>query len=111
MSPIAEAIQTIKTDKREGFSTFPLDYTRRIVKRGCLYVGALPFGSSEQSIRKLFEPYGPVFSVAVNADWENPTFEPHAIVELQNYNQAITAMDGKKVGNSYLRVHEGGRHA
>lgn len=79
-------------------------------ERGFLFVGAIPFGSKEDTIRTLFEPYGPVYSVTVKADWEHPTFEPHAEVELQNVREAIAGMDGKKIGNTYLRVHEGVRH-
>lgn len=79
-------------------------------KKDLLFVGAIPFGSTEESLRKLFEPFGPIFRVTVNADWENPTFEPHAYVELKNMKDAITKMDGKKIGNTYLRVHEGSRH-
>ena len=78
--------------------------------RGFLYVGALPFGSKEETIRTLFEPFGPVSQVTVRADWENPTFEPHALVEVQNVKEAIAKMDGKKIGNTYLRVHEGSPH-
>ncbi len=79
-------------------------------KKDLLFVGALPFGSTEDSIRKLFEPFGPVLRVTVKADWENPTFEPHAFVALKNIKDAIAKMDGKKIGNTYLRVHEGSRH-
>ncbi|MBK8575682.1 MAG: RNA-binding protein [Elusimicrobia bacterium] len=75
-----------------------------------LYVGALPFGANVETVRKLFEPFGPIFSVSVNANWENPTDEPHAFVELKNIKEAIEKMDGKKIGNTYLRVHEGGSH-
>lgn len=78
--------------------------------RGVLFVGALPFGAKEETVRQLFEPFGPVFHVTVKADWENPTFEPHAYVELQNVKGAIGKMDGKKIDNTYLRVHEGARH-
>lgn len=84
--------------------------TRTTDQKGGLFVGALPFGSTEETIRKLFEPFGPVFGVTVNADWENPTFEPHAYVELKNAGDAIAKMDGKKIGNTYLRVHERSRH-
>lgn len=83
---------------------------RRKETRGCLFVGALPFGARPETIRQLFEPFGPVYSVTVNANWENPTDEPHAYVELQNPKEAIEKMDGKKIANTYLRVHEGGRH-
>lgn len=79
---------------------------REVETRGVLFVGALPFGSTEETIRKLFEPFGPVSQVTVKADWVNPTFEPHAYVEVQNVKEAIAKMDGKKIGNSYLRVHE-----
>lgn len=79
-------------------------------EKGVLFVGALPFGATEETVRKLFELYGPVTQVTVKADWNNPTFEPHAYVELHNIKEAIAKMDGKKIDNTYLRVHEGGLH-
>lgn len=110
MSPIAIAIETEKSAKLEGSLNWYRPHTLRSPKRGCLYVGALPYGSDKESIQQLFQPYGPVYSVVVYANWENPTFEPHALVELQNHKEAVKALDGKKIGNTYLRVHEGGRH-
>jgi RNA recognition motif-containing protein len=91
-------------------TTGKMDGKSPLGEKGVLYVGALPFGSNEDTIRNLFEPFGPVFQVTVKADWENPTFEPHAFVEIHNVQEAIAKMDGKKIGNSYLRVHEGDRH-
>ena len=101
---VESAPQSIKVQGWEGAKRSPKE------GRGFLYVGAIPFGSKEDTIRKLFLPFGPVYRVTTVADWENPTFEPHALVELQNPKEAIAKMDGKKIGNTYLRVHEGARH-
>lgn len=71
-----------------------------------LYLSALPFRSDENSIRKLVEGYGPVTSVKVFADWDNPTFEPYALVELEKIAEAVEGLDGMKIGTMHLRAHE-----
>jgi hypothetical protein len=73
--------------------------------RFILYVGALPYGTDTRRVEELFKRYGPILSVRINADWQNPTGEPHALVVLANPESAVREMDGKKVDNTYLRVH------
>ena len=73
---------------------------------GTLFIGAIPFRSDEATIRKLVEPYGKVKSVEVHADWNSPTHEPYALIEMDSVRQAAVALDGEKVGPTYLRVHE-----
>lgn len=74
-------------------------------RAGRIHVAALPFGCTEGRLRELFEPFGPIESIALVADWENPTEEPHAAIALARAEEAVARMDGRKVGNTYLRVH------
>jgi hypothetical protein len=71
-----------------------------------LYLSALPFRSDEKSIRDLVNPYGPIGRIELHADWENPTFEPYALVELEKIGEAVENLDGMKIGSMHLRAHE-----
>ena len=71
-----------------------------------LYVSALPFQANEKTIRQLFSEIGQIGTVQVFADWENPTHEPYALVEVDDALKTIREMDGKKIGYTHLRVHE-----
>lgn len=71
-----------------------------------LYLSALPFKTDETSIRSLVERFGPIGRLELFADWENPRFEPYALVEIEHVDEAVEALDGFKIGNLYLRAHE-----
>lgn len=71
-----------------------------------LYLSALPYRTNEDSIRALAEPYGPVGRIQLFADWENPTFEPYALIEIERIAEAVEGLDGMKIGNMHLRAHE-----
>jgi len=71
-----------------------------------LYLSALPFRTDESAIRKLVSEFGPIGNVRLHADWQNPTFEPYALVELERIAEAVEALDGLKIGNMHLRAHE-----
>lgn len=73
-----------------------------------IYISSLPFKTDEAFIHNLFSPFGRVVSVALHADWVNPTFEPYAHVELETLDpqSAIFELDGKKFGQHHIRVHQ-----
>jgi len=67
-----------------------------------LYVGNMPYSTSESDLRSLFEPYGPIESVRVIVD------KGFAFVDIpaENAAAAITALNGKDVGGRPLTVNE-----
>jgi RNA recognition motif-containing protein len=73
-----------------------------------IFISSLPFRADETFIRDLFSPFGKVVSVELHADWVNPTFEPYAHVELDtpDARPAVDALDGRKIGQNHIRVHE-----
>ena len=74
-----------------------------------IYVGNLPFTTTEAELRSLFEPYGPVDSVSVITDRETGRPRGFAFVEMSEGAHAQSAtkgLDGRSVGGRALRVNE-----
>lgn len=71
-----------------------------------LYLSALPFRTDEGALRHLVEPYGPIGSIELHADWINPTYEPYALIQVEKITEAVEGLDGMKIGNMHLRAHE-----
>ena len=74
-----------------------------------LYVGNLPFSTTEQELRALFERHGEVGSVNVITDRETGRPRGFAFVEIEDAEVAETAMrdlDGSDLGGRSLRVNE-----
>jgi hypothetical protein len=73
-----------------------------------LYVGCLPYGFTEADVSRLFESLGSVRSVKFFADWEQATIHAHAHVEIEteDIDGLVRAMDGRKVKDMPLMVHE-----
>nr|AEQ20526.1 RNP-1 like RNA-binding domain protein [uncultured bacterium CSLC2] len=71
-----------------------------------VFISALPFKVTEPELQAYFEPYGQVTSLELHADWEEASFEPYAVVEMENAEDAIKALDGKIIGSTYLRVNK-----
>ena len=74
-----------------------------------LYVGNLPYETTEEQLCTLFEPYGTVERVTMPRD--NATGEPRgfAFVEMQDENaavEALRALNGSKLGNRTLVVNK-----
>lgn len=67
-----------------------------------LYVGNLPYRTSEDELREMFEPFGPVEEVRVI---ENKGFGFVDIPE-ENMEAAIEATNGKELGGRTLTVNE-----
>jgi len=74
-----------------------------------IYVGNLPFSSSEEDIRELFEAHGAVQSVAIITDRETGRPRGFAFVEMDTSDSAqsaIRALDGTQFGGRSIRVNE-----
>ncbi|MBI2841879.1 MAG: RNA-binding protein [Armatimonadetes bacterium] len=67
-----------------------------------LYVGNMAYSTTEDEIRKLFEPYGPIAEVRIIGD------KGFGFVEIpeENMASAIEATNGKEIGGRTLTVNE-----
>lgn len=67
-----------------------------------LYVGNMPYSTTESDLRTLFEPFGPVSDVRIIGD------KGFGFVEIpeENMAAAIEATNGKDVGGRTLTVNE-----
>jgi RNA recognition motif-containing protein len=74
-----------------------------------LYVGNIPFTTTDADLRSLFEPHGAVTSVKVITDRETGRSRGFAFVEMDDATaaqNAIRALDGSQMGGRSLRVNE-----
>jgi len=74
-----------------------------------LYVGNIPFSTTEDELRDLFGRHGSVESVAVITDRETGRPRGFAFVEMGDANaasEAIRALDGTQLGGRALKVNE-----
>ena len=72
-----------------------------------IYVGNLPFSSTEDGLRQLFAPYGTVNSVSVITDRETGNPRGFAFVEMEDGgDKAIAALNSKEMEGRTLRVNE-----
>ncbi len=67
-----------------------------------LYVGNLPYRATEEELRALFEPYGPIAEIRVIGD------KGFGFVDIpeENMEAAIEATNGTDFGGRPLRVNE-----
>ena len=83
------------------------EHTRHFMKN--IYVGNLSFGTTEQGVRSLFEPYGTVDRVNIVTDRETGQPRGFAFVEMPNDaegEKAIADVNGRDVGGRTLAVNE-----
>ncbi|MGH0034669.1 MAG: RNA recognition motif domain-containing protein [Myxococcota bacterium] len=74
-----------------------------------LYVGNLPFSSTQEDLQDLFGRHGSVASVNVITDRETGRPRGFAFVEMENASdadEAIRALDGSNLGGRDIRVNE-----
>jgi RNA recognition motif-containing protein len=74
-----------------------------------LYIGNLPFSSTEEELRDVFGRHGTVESVAVITDRETGRPRGFAFVEMAEADaadDAIRALDGSDLGGRSIRVNE-----
>ena len=74
-----------------------------------IYIGNLPFSSTEDELRAVFERHGRVESVSVITDRDSGRPRGFAFVEMDEASaadDAIRALDGSELGGRSLRVNE-----
>ena len=74
-----------------------------------IYVGNLPFSSTEEELRGVFSAHGDVQSVNVMTDRDTGRPRGFAFVEMADASaagNAIRALDGSEMGGRNLRVNE-----
>ena len=74
-----------------------------------LYVGNLPYNTSEEDLRTLFSQHGTVESVAVITDRETGRSKGFGFVEFADDNEArnaIAGLSGQEFGGRALTVNE-----
>jgi RNA recognition motif-containing protein len=73
-----------------------------------MYVGNLPYSSSEDDVRDLFSQYGDVGDVNVVRDRETGKSRGFGFVEMgqDQAEEAMSNLDGSKFGGRTLKVNE-----
>jgi cold-inducible RNA-binding protein len=74
-----------------------------------LYVGNLPYNTTEEDLRNLFSQYGNVDNVAVVTDRDTGRSRGFGFVEFADDNEArnaISALSGQEYGGRALTVNE-----
>jgi RNA recognition motif-containing protein len=74
-----------------------------------IYVGNLPFSTTEDDLRAEFEAFGSVSSVKIISDRETGRSRGFGFVEMDDPGEgqsAIEALNGKDMGGRPLRVNE-----
>jgi RNA recognition motif-containing protein len=74
-----------------------------------IFVGNLSFGTTEDSVRSLFEPYGSIDRVNVVTDRDTGQARGFAFVEMSvdaEGNAAINGLNGKDLDGRTLNVNE-----
>ena len=73
-----------------------------------IYVGNLPFSSTEEEVRKLFEEYGEIASLNLVNDRYTGRFRGFGFIEMDDEpaQAAIKALDGQDMDGRPLRVNE-----
>jgi RNA recognition motif-containing protein len=74
-----------------------------------IYIGNLPFTTTEAELRTVFERHGSVDSVSVISDRETGRPRGFAFVEMSEPSaatDAIKALDGTQLGGRALKVNE-----
>ncbi len=74
-----------------------------------IYVGNLPFSSTEADLKEVFSRHGGVESVAVITDRETGRPRGFAFVEMEDESaaqDAIRALDGTDLGGRNIKVNE-----
>jgi RNA recognition motif-containing protein len=74
-----------------------------------LYVGGLPYQTTEQELQELFEQIGPVTQASVIVDRETGRSKGFGFVEMSNdedAQSAIQSLNGSYLGNRTITVNE-----
>lgn len=87
----------------------PADSNTRIHMAVKLYVGNLPYTTTDDDLKELFAPYGTVVSATVITDRDSGRSKGFGFVEMETEEEAkaaIEALNGKDFGGRNLVVNE-----
>eukprot|EP00831_Metopus_contortus_P000967 TRINITY_DN10348_c0_g2_i1.p2 TRINITY_DN10348_c0_g2~~TRINITY_DN10348_c0_g2_i1.p2 ORF type:complete len:127 (+),score=16.39 TRINITY_DN10348_c0_g2_i1:55-435(+) len=89
-------------------SRYLYQYCRSLIIMKSIYVGNIPFSTSEDDLRDLFAQHGEVISVKFIEDRETGRFRGFGFVEMADAGaaSAIEALDGHNMGGRPLKVNE-----
>ncbi|MFH1762470.1 MAG: RNA-binding protein [bacterium] len=71
-----------------------------------LYVGNIPYNSTEEQIKELFAKHGEVEAVNIITDRETGRSRGFCFVEMENADEAVTSLNGTNFGGRSLRINE-----
>ncbi|MGD8831053.1 MAG: RNA-binding protein [Pseudomonadales bacterium] len=71
-----------------------------------LYVGNLPWSTTDSELEAMFSPFGPVDSARVITDRDTGRSRGFGFVEMQDGKRAMEELNGTEVGGRALRVNE-----
>lgn len=73
-----------------------------------IYVGNLPFSTTEEDVKGVFEAYGSIESINLIMDRETGRFRGFGFVEMseEEAENAIKSLDGQDFGGRPLKVNE-----
>jgi RNA recognition motif-containing protein len=74
-----------------------------------IYVGNLPFSTTDDELRQMFEPHGQVTNAQIIIDRETGRSKGFGFIEMSTDDEsrkAIEAMNGANVGGRPLKVNE-----
>jgi len=73
-----------------------------------IYVGNLPWSSTEEDVRAAFEAFGEVISVKLINDRETGRPRGFGFVEMEDQGamEAIESLDGSELGGRNIKVNE-----
>lgn len=74
-----------------------------------VYVGNLPYSTTESDLENMFSSYGQVDSVKIITDRDTGRSKGFAFVEMSSRDegeQAVAELNGKEMGGRQLRVNE-----
>lgn len=71
-----------------------------------LYVGNLPWSTTDSELEAMFSAIGPVDSARVITDRETGRSRGFGFVEMKDGQRAMAELNGKDVGGRPLRVNE-----
>jgi RNA recognition motif-containing protein len=71
-----------------------------------LYVGNLPFSSTEDQVKEHFAQFGEVLSVKIITDRATGRSRGFCFVEMENADAAMTELNGKEFGGRKLMINE-----
>lgn len=73
-----------------------------------IYVGNLPWSTTEDELREMFATHGDVYSVAIITDRDTGRSRGFGFIEMDDANadKAISELNGTDLGGRSLRVNE-----